>query len=172
MYTAATAAAAAASVLNFRDRDNFTFGWAGTENLESNYQETVWWLSRSRDTIVMIMIMMMMMMMIAAIIRRLVIDAGLGRTGGRKDCEKIRGVASPRRQSWAATDGHIHSNKHPSNWTSTTLRHYLSRYFSFSISPHYVLIHKCTTIVCYKKYDTMSMATACLVWRTSLVACS
>ena len=47
----------------------------------------------------MIMIMMMMMMMIAAIIRRLVIDAGLGRTGGRKDCEKIRGVASPLRQS-------------------------------------------------------------------------
>ena len=149
--------AAAASVLNSRDRDNFTFGWAGTENLESNYQETVWWLSRSRDTVVMMM--MMMMMMIAAIIRRLVIDAALGRTGGRKDCEKIRGVASPRRQSWAATDGHIHSNKHPSNLTSTTLRHYLSRYFPVSISPFCIVqIHKCTTIVFCKKYDTMSMA--------------
>ena len=163
MWTAATAAAA--SVLNSRDRDNFTFGWAGTENLESNYQETVWWLSRSRDTVVM---MMMMMMMIAAIIRRLVIDAALGRTGGRKDCEKIRGVASPRRQSWAATDGHIHSNKHPSNWTGKTLRHYLSHYFPVSINPFCIVqIHKWTTRVCLFAIKSMTreMARGCLVWK-------
>ena len=152
MWTAATAAAA--SVLNSRDRDNFTFGWAGTENLESNYQETVWWLSRSGDTVVM-MKMMMMMMMIAAIIRRLVIDAALGRTGGRKDCEKIRGVASPRRQSWAATDGHIHLNK---NWTPLQLNKFnfeaLSILLFSFLHIHFVLYKftnvKCATIVCYK----------------------
>ena len=77
--------------------------------------------------------------------------------GGLGEEKIVRKSAALPRQSWAATDGHIHWNKHPSNLTSTTLRHYLSRYFPVSISPFCIIeiqIHKWTTRVCYKKYDT------------------